>query len=66
MNSTFVLYSILVSNCQQGVYNCTFEFYFIFFVLYVYVAASNPDVADMLPHLRGQGVMDLEYESDGR
>ena len=32
----------------------------------VYVAASNPDVADMLPHLRGQGVMDLEYESDGR
>ena len=28
-------------------------------------AASNPDVADMLPHLRGQGIMDLEYESDG-
>ena len=32
----------------------------------MHLAASNPDVADMLPHLRGQGVMDLEYESDGR
>ena len=27
--------------------------------------AGNPDLADMLPHLRGQGVLDLEYESDG-
>lgn len=28
-------------------------------------AASNPDLADMLPHMRGQGVIDLEFESDG-
>ena len=29
------------------------------------VAASNPEMVDMLPHVRGQGVMDLEFESDG-
>ena len=29
-------------------------------------AASNPDMADLLPHMRGQGVMDLEFESDGK
>ena len=28
-------------------------------------AASNPEMVDMLPHVRGQGVMDLEFESDG-
>ena len=28
-------------------------------------AASNPEMVDMLPHMRGQGVMDLEFESDG-
>lgn len=27
-------------------------------------AASNQEVADMLPHLRGQGTLDLEYEAD--
>ena len=27
-------------------------------------AASNPELLDMLPHVRGQGVLDLEYESD--
>ena len=29
------------------------------------VVAGNPDLVDMLPHMRGQGVLDLEYESDG-
>ena len=28
-------------------------------------AASNPDMVDMLPRVRGQGVMDLEFERDG-
>ena len=27
-------------------------------------AAINPEMVDMLPHVRGQGVMDLEFESD--
>lgn len=26
---------------------------------------TDPDMADMLPHMRGQGVMDLEFEGDG-
>jgi cleavage stimulation factor subunit 1 len=26
--------------------------------------ASKPDSVDMLPHIRGRGVMDLEYEND--
>ena len=30
-----------------------------------HAAASNQEVADMLPHLRGQGTLDLEYEADG-
>ena len=29
-------------------------------------AATNPEMADMLPHMRRQGVMDLEFESDGK
>ena len=28
-------------------------------------AASNPEMVNMLLHVRGQGVMDLEFESDG-
>ncbi len=32
---------------------------------HMYIVAGNPDLADMLPHLRGQGVLDLEYEADG-
>jgi len=33
---------------------------------YVYLTvAGNPDFADMLPHIRGQGMLDLEYEADG-
>ena len=28
-------------------------------------AAINPEMVDMLPHVRGQGVMDLEFERDG-
>ena len=29
-------------------------------------AASNPEVATLLPHMRGRGVVDLDYESDGK
>ena len=28
-------------------------------------AAINPEMVDMLPYVRGQGVMDLEFERDG-
>lgn len=31
----------------------------------MHTVAGNPDLADMLPHIRGNGVLDLEYESDG-
>ena len=31
----------------------------------VCVVGDNPDMCDMLPHLRGQGIMDLEFEGDG-
>ena len=30
-----------------------------------YFLASKPEHVDMLPHIRGQGIMDLEFESDG-
>ena len=30
-----------------------------------FVVGNNPDMSDMLPHLRGQGIMDLEFEGDG-
>ena len=28
-------------------------------------AANNPEMVGLIPHMRGQGVMDLEFESDG-
>ena len=28
-------------------------------------AATNPEMADLVPHKRGQGMLDLEFESDG-
>lgn len=30
------------------------------------VIASKPENAAMLPHIRGKGMMDLEYENDGK
>ena len=30
-----------------------------------YFLASKPEHVDMLPHIRRQGIMDLEFESDG-
>ena len=31
----------------------------------VYIAAGSAEFGDLLPHIKGQGAIDLEYESDG-
>ena len=37
---------------------------FVLIIFYV-IEASKPESLELLPHIRGQGIMDLEYENEG-
>ena len=39
-------------------------FIFVLFIFYA-TEASKPESLELLPHVRGQGIMDLEYENEG-
>ena len=33
--------------------------------MHIHVAAGSTELGELLPHIRSQGAIDLEYESDG-
>ena len=61
---TLAVYSM---NCVFFTVHCgvSFSVHFVDFS-FSYTVHNNPDMSDILPHMRGQGVMDLEFEGDGK